>query len=63
MTVKELKDQLSKYPDLMDVFIAERKSEFSFGLVNSVRQQEIPMKEDPDGEVLGTFDVVILDED
>lgn len=64
MTVKQLKDALSKYPDDMEVFVAERKTEFAYGLVNSVRSDEINFLEDPyDEEVLATDTVVIIDED
>jgi hypothetical protein len=32
MTVKQLKQELGKYPDNMDVFVAERKTEYKYGL-------------------------------
>jgi hypothetical protein len=65
MTVKELKEKLSQYPDNMDVFVAERKTEFAYGLVNSVRSDEINFIEDPDDEEALARDtvVVILDEE
>lgn len=64
MTVRELKDELAKYPDHMDVFMDQRKTEFTYGMVNSVRSKKINFKEDPDGdEVLATDTVVILDEE
>jgi hypothetical protein len=64
MTVKELKEKLSQYPDNMDVFVAERKTEFAYGLVNSVRSDEINFIEDPDDEeALARDTVVILDEE
>jgi len=62
MTVKELKNQLENYPDHMDVFVAERKTEFAYGLVNSVTSKEINMAEEPGGEVLARDTVVIIDE-
>ncbi len=63
MTVKELKHELSKYPDNMEVFVAERKTEFSYGLVNSVFSKEINMMEEPDSEPLAKETVVIIDEE
>lgn len=63
MTVKELKNKLDQFPDSMEVFLAERKTEFQYGLLNSVSDAEINFKEDTDGEVLATDTVVILDEE
>lgn len=63
MTVKELKEIISSLPDNMDVFVAERKTEFTYGLVNSAYVKEINFAEDPDGEVLSRDKVVILDEE
>jgi hypothetical protein len=69
MTVKQLREILSQYPDNMDVFIAERKTEFSYGLVNSVRMEEILFIENPDFEDFGEDEVsardtvVIIDEE
>lgn len=64
MTVKELKEKLNKFPDNMEVFMAERKTEFTYGLLNSVKKDEINFKENPyDEEVLARDTVVILDEE
>lgn len=64
MTVKQLKEELSKYPDNMDVFLSERKTEFRYGLLNSIRSQEINLMEQPDDEeALATDTVIILDEE
>ena len=63
MTVKELKEKLSQYPDHMYVFMAERKTEFGYGLLNSVRCDEISFMEEPDGDPLATDTVIILDEE
>lgn len=67
MTVKQLKEELNKYPEHMDVFLAERKTEFAYGLVNSVRKKEITFAQNPDfsedDEVLATDVVVIIDEE
>jgi hypothetical protein len=67
MTVKQLREALAKYPDNMDVFMAERKTEFAYGLVNSVNCECIDFYEDGDEEQLGDavaqVDVIILDEE
>ncbi len=64
MTVKELKQQLEKYPDNMEVFMAERKTEFTYGLLNTVGSQLIHFKESSDDEKsLAEETVVILDEE
>jgi hypothetical protein len=63
MTVKELKKELEKYPDSMFVFMSERKTEFTYGLLNSVSSQEIAFQESPGDEILATDIVVILDEE
>lgn len=63
MNVKELKEKIANLPDNMDVFIAERKTEFSYGLVNSAFVKKINFTEDPDGEVLAQENVLVLDEE
>ena len=63
MKVKELIKELSQYPGNMDVFMAERKTEFSYGLVNSVSNKEINFMEEPDGEVLCRYNVIVIDEE
>lgn len=63
MTVKQLREELSKYPDNMDVFMAERKTEFTYGLVNSARMDRISFSEEPDSKPLATEEVVVLDEE
>lgn len=63
MTVKELRQELEGLPDLMDVFVAERKTEFTYGLVNSANVKEINFLEDPEGEPLAKDKVLILDEE
>lgn len=46
MTVKKLKEALEKYPDNMDVFMAPRKTDFFYGLLNSVTDDEVLFVED-----------------
>lgn len=64
MNVKELKAELNKFPDTMNVFVAERKTEFTYGMVNSIATKEITFGDwaDPDfGETKDT--VLVLDEE
>ncbi|WCM42428.1 hypothetical protein MG290_01795 [Flavobacterium sp. CBA20B-1] len=63
MTVKELKEKIANLPDSMDVFVAERKTEFTYGLVNSAFVKMINFMEEPDGEVLAQDNVLVLDEE
>lgn len=62
MTKQQLIKALEPYPDNMDIFLDERLSEFTYGLLNGVRKQEIVFMEDPNGEVLSTNEVIILSE-
>jgi len=67
MTVKQLIKELSNYPENMDVFVAERKTEFAYGLVNSIRSKEITFSENPDFDIdeesQAKDTVVIIDEE
>lgn len=63
MTVKQLREELARHPDNMDVFVAERKTEFAYGLVNSVYVKEIGFTEDPFGAELSKDTVLIIDEE
>lgn len=47
MTVKQLNEALEKYPDTMDVFMAKRKTQFAYGLLNSVSVRTVTFVEDP----------------
>jgi hypothetical protein len=62
MTVKELKEKIANLPDSMDVFVAERKTEFTYGLVNSAFVKKIDFVEEPGGEVLAQDNVLVLEE-
>lgn len=62
MTVKQLKQKLEQYPDDMDVFLAGGKTEFQFGLLNSVRKQEVRFHDFTE-EVEAFEECVILDEE
>jgi hypothetical protein len=63
MTVKELKEKLNKFPDNTDVFVDERYTEFTYGIVNSVHMMEIDLVEEPGGDSLAQQDVVIISEE
>jgi hypothetical protein len=63
MKVKELIKELQSLPENYEVFIAERKTEFSYGLANSVYIKSINMCEEPEGEVLAREKVVVIDEE
>ena len=63
MTVKELKTKLEGCPENMDVFIAPKKTDFNYGLVNKVDVRKINFKEEPDGKTLAKATVVVIEED
>ena len=63
MTVKELKEIIKDLPDTMDVFMDERLTDFTYGLVNSATVREINFMEDVNGPVMATGKVLILSED
>lgn len=63
MTVKELKEKLATLPDDMDIYVAPRKTEFAYGLINSVYVREITFSEDPDDSPLAEDTVVVIDEE
>lgn len=63
MTVKALKLLLATLPDNMEVFVAERKTTYNYGLVNSGYVREINFLEDPDGDPISHDVVFVLDEE
>lgn len=63
MTAAELIKILEKVPPNMQIFMGERLTEFKYGLVNSAKVKTINMAEEPDGEVLATEKVIILEEE
>lgn len=62
MKVKDFKNLPDEF-DSLDVFMSERTTDFTYGLVNSFRIKEINFSEEPDGEVLAREKVLILDEE
>ena len=63
MTVKQLKKELEKYPDNMEVVLAETKTEFAYGELNSVKKKKLGFREEPDSKDLASAMCVVLDED
>ena len=65
MNVKELKEKLNSYPDEMTVYMAERKTEYAFGLVNSVSEHIISILDEPyyDDEDAPKETVLVFDEE
>lgn len=63
MIIKELKDKIQNLPDLMEVYVDERMTNFRYGLVNSAQVREINFMEEPDGEALCKDNVFVLSED
>ncbi|MCT4054971.1 hypothetical protein HZP82_15790 [Elizabethkingia anophelis] len=62
MTVKQLKEKIENLPDNMDVFIGERVTEYSYGLVNSAEVKTILFydMDDPDNEDIQAKDEVLV---
>lgn len=64
MTKLDLIKALEPYPDNMDIFLAERKTDFTYGLLNSVSVKKINFIESPDDtEAMASERVIILDEE
>jgi hypothetical protein len=65
MNVKQLIEELKKYPETMDVFMAERRTEYAYGLLNSVSVKEVLFEpnDDFESEDVAKENCVILSED
>jgi hypothetical protein len=63
MNIKELKKIIKDLPDTMDVFMDERLTDFTYGLVNTAKVREIDFMEESDGEVISSDNVLVLSED
>lgn len=63
MTVGELKQVLDSVPDHYDVFMDERVTEFTYGVVNSAEVKTVDFMEEPRGEILATGVVLVLSEE
>lgn len=46
MTVKQLKQELENISDNTEIFLAQRKTEFGYGLLNSMYIKEVLFTED-----------------
>ncbi|GJN60452.1 hypothetical protein [Elizabethkingia anophelis] len=62
MTVKQLKEKIENLPDNMEVFMGERVTEYSYGLVNSAEVRNILFydMDDPDNEDIQAKDEVLV---
>lgn len=54
---------LQKIEGNPEVYIAERTTEFDFGLANSARLKRITFGETPGGEILAEADVIVISEE
>lgn len=64
MTVKELKERLNNFPDSMDVFIPSTMTDFTYGLVNSAKSNNINFYDEGSDEVEPVdVECVVLTED
>lgn len=64
MTKKQLIEAIQHLPDNMDVFMGERLTTFTYGLVNSVIVKKIDFYEDEnDDQPLASDEVIVLTED
>ena len=63
MTKAQLIEALAPYPDNMEVFLADRKTEFDYGALNSVSKKKVNFMEEPGGKILASTECVILDEE
>jgi len=63
MNKEELIKKLQEIKGNPDIFIAERKTEFSYGLVNSIYLKKINLMEEPQGKVLARENVIVIDEE
>ena len=63
MTVAELKKELEKHPDNMQVFMGEVLTDFTYRMVNGIKSEEIGFGEEECEPELARDTVVILTED
>ncbi|MCG7502399.1 hypothetical protein MHM83_10995 [Tenacibaculum sp. Mcav3-52] len=65
MTKKELIKALEPFDDNMDVFIDERTTDFTYGLLSSVKKQKVIFSEDSDSvsELNAEGEVIVLSEE
>ena len=68
MTVKQLKQELENISDNTEIFLAQRKTEFGYGLLNSIYTKEVFFTEDenPSEDEINKapmIEVLVLDEE
>lgn len=63
MNIKQLKEKIKDLPDNMDVFLDQRLTDFTFGMANSGEVKKIDFMEDPEGEVLNSYECFVLSEE
>ena len=63
MNIKELKEKIKNLPDTMDVFLDQRLTDFTYGLANSAEVKKIDFMEEPEGEVLNSYECFVLSEE
>ena len=60
MTVAELKKELEKYPDAMDVFIKQTNDEFQVSLANDVKKEKVLFSEGDGNTDTEAYDEVVI---
>lgn len=63
MTVKELRDELNRYPDNMHIVINKTETEFSHVPLEKVTPEKIGFSEEPNGKVLAKDKVLVLSDE
>ena len=63
MKAEDLIDILITLPGDTKVCIAERKTEFKYGLVNSAYMRKVDFTDEPSGEIMDSETILILDEE
>lgn len=63
MNIKQLKEKIKDLPDNMDVFLDERQTDFTYGLANTGEVRNVDFMEEPEGEVLNSYECFVLSEE
>ena len=68
MTVKQLKQELENISDNTEIFLVQRKTEFGYGLLNSIYTKEVFFIEDenPSEDEINKapmIEILVLDEE
>ena len=62
MNVSTLIERLSMFPQHLDVYLADRTTDFAFGQLDEISMKSIPFTEEPGGKALARETVIILGE-